>query len=224
MAKTLHPRALEQLLAPHRHRDDPRPSVEGHGDYGFGVLLVPILLPDGLEVRYQEVDVVAAPDVVLNVRKTCGAQGPFDGAAVRALHGSGRASSAGLVVYHLADEVAEGFLDLTDRLNERIDVLEDHVEDWDNERARGELRPCVTTSCTCAGLSPTRDASCAGSSTTGSTCRSAVRSSTARGGCTSPTRTRSCFARARPSTLARPAGGGSRLPPGRRSRTTRTRS
>jgi magnesium transporter len=44
-----------------------------------------------------------------------------------------------MVVYHLVDDVAEGYLELTDRLNERIDALEDHVEDWDGARVREEL-------------------------------------------------------------------------------------
>ena len=46
LGRTLHARALDQLLAPHRHRDDPRPTLEGHGDYVFGVFLVPELLDD----------------------------------------------------------------------------------------------------------------------------------------------------------------------------------
>jgi hypothetical protein len=32
LGRTVHARALDQLLAPHRHRDDPRPTLEGHGD------------------------------------------------------------------------------------------------------------------------------------------------------------------------------------------------
>ena len=68
VGRTLHARALEQLLAPHRHRDDPRPALEGHGDYVFGVFLAPLLLDDGA-LLYREVDVVAAHDVVLTVRR-----------------------------------------------------------------------------------------------------------------------------------------------------------
>jgi Mg2+ and Co2+ transporter CorA len=40
-----------------------------------------------------------------------------------------------MVVYHLVDDVAEGYLELTDRLNDRIDALEDHVaDDWASAR------------------------------------------------------------------------------------------
>lgn len=138
LQRTLHARALDQLLAPHRHRDDPRPTLEGHDDYVFGVFLVPELLDDST-VLYREVDVVAAHDLVVTVRKSVDGREPFDCAVARELHRAGHVGAPGMVVYHLVDDVAEGYLELTDRLNERIDALEDHVEDWDGERVRGEL-------------------------------------------------------------------------------------
>jgi magnesium transporter len=42
-------------------------------------------------------------------------------------------------MYHLVDDIAESFLDLVDALNEEIDELEDHVEDWDADRIRTRL-------------------------------------------------------------------------------------
>jgi magnesium transporter len=45
----------------------------------------------------------------------------------------------GLVAYHLLDDVAEGFMDLTDGLNEEIDELEDHVDDLPNDTVRERL-------------------------------------------------------------------------------------
>jgi len=138
VGRTLHPRALDQLLAPHRHRDDPRPTLEGHGDYVFGVFLVPELLDDS-SVLYREVDMVAAQDLVLTVRKSAEPHGPFDCAAAKELHSAGLVPSPGMVAYHLVDDVAEGYLELTDRLNDRIDALEDHVDDWEGARVRDEL-------------------------------------------------------------------------------------
>jgi magnesium transporter len=138
LGRTLHARALDQLLAPHRHRDDPRPTLEGHGDYVFGVFLVPHLLDDATVV-YREVDIVAAQDLVLTVRKSVDPHGPFDCTAARELHEAGHVRSPGMVAYHLVDDVAEGYLELTDRLNDRIDALEDHVDDWPSERVRDEL-------------------------------------------------------------------------------------
>ena len=138
LGRTVHARALDQLLAPHQHRDDPRPTLEGHDDYVFGVFLVPGLLDDAT-VLYREVDIVAAHDLVVTVRKSVAGRAPFECAATRELHSAGHVRSPGMVVYHIVDDVAEGYLELTDRLNERIDALEDHVEDWEGARVRGEL-------------------------------------------------------------------------------------
>ena len=65
-----------------------------------------------------------------------------------------------MVAYHLVDEVAEHYLDLIDALNDEIDELDDHVEDWPAEQVRAaDLGVCATTSCTSAARSaPTRDA------------------------------------------------------------------
>src|SRR6266540_4192270 len=51
--------ALELLLAPARHADEPRPTLQSHGDYIFGIFLVAVAVPDEDRVFYQEVDVVA---------------------------------------------------------------------------------------------------------------------------------------------------------------------
>ena len=37
----LHPRAIELLNRESRHGDEPRPTLESHGDYVFGLFLVP---------------------------------------------------------------------------------------------------------------------------------------------------------------------------------------
>ena len=42
----LHSDALEVLLAPHTHADEPRPKLESHGDYVFGILLVPVIVTE----------------------------------------------------------------------------------------------------------------------------------------------------------------------------------
>ena len=48
----VHDRALEQLCAPAQHEDEPRPKLEGHGDYVFGVLLVAVAVPEEDTVFY----------------------------------------------------------------------------------------------------------------------------------------------------------------------------
>src|SRR5581483_2943620 len=134
----VHERALEQLLAPAQHEDEPRPKIESHGDYVFAVFLIPVLLADEDEVFYQDVDVVVTRDRIVTVRKT-----PPDG---RPPWDPGQAQDAcrahenvAMVAYHLVDDVAECFLDLVDDVNDEIDDLEDNVETWPSDRVRIRL-------------------------------------------------------------------------------------
>ena len=66
----IHERALEQLLEPATHDDEPRPRLEGHDRYVFGVFLLPIAVREEDRVFYQEVDVIATRERVVTVRKT----------------------------------------------------------------------------------------------------------------------------------------------------------
>jgi magnesium transporter len=136
-APHLHPIAIENLLAPITHDDEPRPKLESHGDYVFGVLLVPVEVPEEDRVYYQEVDLVVTEQTLVTVRKT-----PPNGVALDLsdIHESGREGiSAGMLAYYVFDQVAESFLDLVDDLHDEIDQLEDKVEEWTNERVRRRL-------------------------------------------------------------------------------------
>ncbi len=134
----VHDRAMEQLVAPARHADEPRPKLESHGDYVFGVFLVPVVVVDEDTLYYQEVDVVMTRDVLVTVRKTPeGGRAPWDPAQAR--EACRDHENVAMIAYHLADDVAERFLDLVDDVDEEIDDLEDHVEEWDSERVRTRL-------------------------------------------------------------------------------------
>lgn len=159
MPKRLHARALDRLVAPAEHEDEPRPTLEGHGDYVFGVFLVPVAVPDEARVYYQEIDLVLTSELVLTARKTPVGGEPFDTRAVHETCKRGGIDDPGMVAYHLVDEVAERYLDLIDTLNDKIDELDDHVEDWPAEQVRGrisELRHALLH--IRRTLSPTRDA------------------------------------------------------------------
>jgi magnesium transporter len=157
--KRLHARALDRLLAPAQHEDEPRPTLEGHGDYVFGVLLVPVAVPDEARVYYQEIDLVLTRALVLTARKTPPGGEPFDTSGVHDTCTRGGVDEPGMVAYHLVDEVAERYLDLIDTLNDKIDELDDHVEEWSAEQIRGqisELRHALLH--IRRTLAPTRDA------------------------------------------------------------------
>jgi magnesium transporter len=136
-AGRLHPLALESLSEPTVHDDEPRPKLDSHGDYVFGVLLVPVEVAAEDRVYYQEVDFVLTQELVLTVRKTPPDGDPLDLGDVHEICRDG--APAGIVAYHLFDQVAESFLDLVDALHDEIDELEDHVEEWANERVRRRL-------------------------------------------------------------------------------------
>ena len=156
----LHPRAIDLLVRPLEHADEPRPTLESHGDYVFGVLLVPHFDQAHTDLYYQEIDLVLTRTCILTVRKTPEGREPFDAVDVHeTLAATPHEDKVGMITYYLVDSVAEHYLNLTDRLNDAIDDLEDHVEDWPATQVRerisflrhGMLRIRQT-------LAPTRDA------------------------------------------------------------------
>jgi len=136
--KELEDTALAQLLAPPEHEDEPRPTLQGHGDYIFGIFLVAVAVPDDDEVYYQEIDLVLTHDLLLTVRKTPpGGRAACDLALLNDVQKPG--DSAGMLAYRLVDEIAERYLNLVDTLNEEIDELEDRVESQPAELTRARI-------------------------------------------------------------------------------------
>jgi magnesium transporter len=130
--------ALELLCAPPKHGDEPRPTLRGHGDYIFGILLLARAVPDEDCIYYQEVDVVITHDTLLTVRKT-----PPDGRppySIDSVRAAVRESdSAGMIAYRLVDDIAEAYLDLVDDIDAEIDELEDKVETQSAEATRARI-------------------------------------------------------------------------------------
>lgn len=149
--------ALELLLAPAQHMDEPRPTLQGHGRYVFGVFLIAVAARDKDRVYYQEVDVVATHDRLVTVSKTPPGEKPFDPRPVK--EECRPDDSAGMMLYRLVDHIAEHYLDLIDDVDEEIDDLEDVVESAPAERTRtriSELRHDLLH--IRRTLAPTRDA------------------------------------------------------------------
>jgi magnesium transporter len=137
LPKDLHPAALELLLTPLVHEDEPRPRIESHGHYVVGVLLVAIAVPDEDRIYYQEVDFILTPEQLVTVSKTPPGEEPFD---PRPAKDACRVDDPiGMFLFRLVDEVAERFLDLIDELNSEIDELEDHVEEWRPGKVRERI-------------------------------------------------------------------------------------
>jgi magnesium transporter len=130
--------AIAQLLAPPQHEDEPRPTLQGHGEYVFGVFLVAVAVPEQDSVYYQEIDLVITHDTLLTVRKT-----PPEGKPACEIAVVQRATkpddSAGLLAYRLLDDIAERYLDLIDSLDNEIDELEDVVESQQPDITRARI-------------------------------------------------------------------------------------
>ena len=133
----LHPAALELLLTPLVHEDEPRPRIESHGHYVVGVLLVAVAVPDEDRIYYQEVDFILTPEQLVTVSKTPAGEQPFDPKPAK--DACRLDDPIGMFLYRLVDEVAERFLDLIDELNSEIDELEDHVEEWRPAKVRERI-------------------------------------------------------------------------------------
>ena len=136
--RSLHPIALQQLLAAHDTARAPRPRLESHGDYVLGVLLVAVAVPEEDRVFYQEVDVVLTEDGLLSVSKTPPGEQPFDPAPAK--KACGETEHASMFLYHLVDDIAERYLDLIDDLVGEIDELEELVEAGRSDDVRQRLK------------------------------------------------------------------------------------
>jgi magnesium transporter len=130
--------ALDLLLAPPQHEDEPRPTLQGHGDYVFGVFLVAVAARERDSVYYQEIDLVITHDTLLTVRKTS-PEGRTACDVDAARQAAKPDDPAGMLAYRLLDEIAERYLDLVDALDEEIDELEDRVEEQPAELTRARI-------------------------------------------------------------------------------------
>ena len=137
LPKAVEESALALLLAPAEHTDEPRPTLQGHGDYIFGIFLIAVAVPEEDRVYYQEIDVVATGGTLLTVSKTPPGEKPFDPRPAK--EACRPDDSAGMMLYRLVDTIAEHYLDLIDDLDGEIDELEDVVETAPAAQTRGRI-------------------------------------------------------------------------------------
>ena len=117
------PDVIEELLAPPPVGREPHPSIEGHGSYVFGVLVVMSNGSEG-DVSFQEIDFVATPERLVTVRKS----GSYVGYDMSALRSAPESIPVGVLVHRLVDDVADSYLDLLDAIYAEIDTLEDEID------------------------------------------------------------------------------------------------
>ena len=129
--------ALELLQTPLQHDDEPRPTLQGHGDYVFGVFLIAVAVPEEDRVFYQEIDAIVTPDLLITVSKTPPGEQPYDPRPAQ--EACRPDDSGGMMLYRLVDDVAERYLSIVDDLDAEIDELEDSVESAPPAQTRDRL-------------------------------------------------------------------------------------
>jgi magnesium transporter len=139
LGREIHERAFAHLLQPARHDDEPRPRLEGHDRYVFGVFLVPIAIREEDRVFYQELDLVAMRERLITVRKTPDVGYPVDPGPLQETIAAAGEPRVGEMVYMIVDLIAEYFLDLVDALDDEIDELEDGIEAWPSAQIRRRI-------------------------------------------------------------------------------------
>ena len=127
-----------RIAAPQDGRE-PRPLLESHGAYVFGVLVAARPLPHEDRVSYLEVDLVATPGVVVTVRKSPSDGGdPFD---VSALHPAADQQAAGGRARPPSRRRGRGVvLESLDAVYAEIEELEDGLDTWPPKRVREAAR------------------------------------------------------------------------------------
>jgi Mg2+ and Co2+ transporter CorA len=119
------PEVVEFLITPPGGARAPRPVVEAHGAYVFGVLMAAHPLPEENRIVYQEVDFVATPTLLVTVRKTPTDRGVPAYLPPPPLEG---VTSGGALVHNLVDDVAESYLSSIDEIYGEIEELEDAID------------------------------------------------------------------------------------------------
>jgi magnesium/cobalt transport protein CorA len=131
LPQDVHDDAIERLLTPTVHDDEPRPRFEGRHTYVFGILLAPLCVQ--ADVHFREVDLIVTREVLVTVRKT-----PEKGPPIEfELPSDARAGELAAAV---VDQVAEAFLDAVDELDTEVDTLDDSIDDLPAEQVRIRLK------------------------------------------------------------------------------------
>jgi magnesium transporter len=133
----IHESALALISAPPKHDDEPRPRLEGQGDYVFGILLVAVAVPNEDRVYYQEIDLVLTKEKAVTIRKTPENGEPFR--IERCQQVVRPSDPPGMVAYRVVDEVIEDYLDLEDAVSDEIEELDDRIEEWTSQQVRRRI-------------------------------------------------------------------------------------
>ncbi len=135
LAKMQEEFGLHELAIEDAHHWHQRPKIEEYGDCVFVVLQVPHLRDDDIQVG--EVDLFVGRNYVLSVRHNIevGFQAVRDRAQADPEH---LKVGAGFVFYALMDNVVDRYFPIVDKLESRLEDLENRIFSGDDHRANIE--------------------------------------------------------------------------------------
>lgn len=131
------PEVVEVLATPSADGRGPRPLLEAHGAYVFGVLVAMRPVPEEDRISYQEIDIVATAELLVTVRKTPSDGVAFDPEAINPAIEAGE--PCGVLVQKLFDDVADSYLEALDAGHAEIEELEDSLDAWPSARVRARV-------------------------------------------------------------------------------------
>lgn len=131
------PDVIEMLAAQPLAGREPRPVIEGHGAYAFGVLMAARPLRETDRISYLEIDFVAMPGLLVTVRKTPTRGAAYDTAGLHPAVEQG--ASTGDLVHRLVDDVVDTYLEALDAVYAEIEELEDSIDAWPASRVRTRI-------------------------------------------------------------------------------------
>jgi magnesium transporter len=122
------PEVVETLATPTGGGRAPRPEIEGHGAYVFGVLVAARPIPEENRIACQEVDFVVMPSGLVTVRKMPGGGGVSMSPPAGLQPALAEGATAGALVHALVDDVADSYLSSIDEIYGEIEELEDAID------------------------------------------------------------------------------------------------
>lgn len=130
------PEVVELATAPAGARA-PRPVLESHGNYVFGVAVAADPRPEQHAFDYLEIDFVATHELLVTVRKSPPDGEPFD--ATGLTHGVEHGLAVGELVHRLLDDVVDTHVEAIDAVYAEIEALEDGLDVWPAGRVRERI-------------------------------------------------------------------------------------
>lgn len=130
----IHPLVLEDLLNTHQ-----RPKLEDYTEYLFVVVQMLVYDESAREIQTEQVGLILGTGFVISFQEKPG--DVFDGVRERLRHGRGRIRKRGpdYLLYALLDSIVDHYFVVLEKLDERIEQMEEHLADDPSTQALRDI-------------------------------------------------------------------------------------